>query len=121
MVSTCPDAKREGHAPLLPGAIIRHGKDRHGQQRYLCKLCRKTFTPYPEPFEPTRGHKKYQRGLKSVRGRPELYDELKQKVTLSLTRTATQGLDELAAKYGISRSEFVERIGRVLIVDLQAQ
>jgi hypothetical protein len=52
---------------------------------------------------------------KSLRGQPELYDELKKSTTVALTATATAGLDQLAAAMGISRSEFVERIGREIL------
>ncbi|MEP0914165.1 ribbon-helix-helix protein, CopG family [Leptolyngbya sp. GB1-A1] len=57
---------------------------------------------------------------KSLRGKPELYDELKKPTTVALTATATAGLDQLAAEMGISRSEFVERIGR-RILEVAAQ
>jgi hypothetical protein len=52
---------------------------------------------------------------KSLRGQPELYDELKKPTTVALTATATAGLDQLAAEMKISRSEFVERIGRGIL------
>lgn len=38
--------------------------------------------------------------------------EHKERITLSLTPTAVEYLDEMAATQGISRSELVERIGR---------
>jgi Ribbon-helix-helix protein, copG family len=49
---------------------------------------------------------------KNKTGRPGSYDELKQTVSMSLTKTAIQKLDELAAARGISRSELIEQIGR---------
>jgi hypothetical protein len=52
---------------------------------------------------------------KKLRGQPELYDEVKGQVNLSLTSTSVQGLDEQAAAIGLSRSEFVEQIGRRII------
>jgi hypothetical protein len=55
------------------------------------------------------------RGQKSLRGQPELYEEVKLRTSLALTPTARQGLDQLARALGLSRSEFVEKIGRRLI------
>jgi hypothetical protein len=52
------------------------------------------------------------KGVQNKRGVPELWNELKKRVALALTPTAVAGLDELASAEGISRSEFVERIGR---------
>ncbi len=52
---------------------------------------------------------------KSLRGQPEIYDELKKGTTVALTDTAAAGLNQLAAAMGISRSEFVERIGRGIL------
>jgi metal-responsive CopG/Arc/MetJ family transcriptional regulator len=49
---------------------------------------------------------------KGTLGIPDLWDEVKRKVSMTLTPTAIKGLDELASVEGISRSEFVERIGR---------
>ena len=49
---------------------------------------------------------------KSMRNQPELYDELKQPVTVSLTKTAIKQLDLLAKTQGISRSEVVEQFAR---------
>lgn len=58
------------------------------------------------------------KGQKKLRGQPELYDEVKGQVNLSLTKTGTQGIDELAESIGLSRSEFVEQIGRRLLAVL---
>lgn len=52
---------------------------------------------------------------KKLRGQPELYDEVKGQVNLSLTKTGIQGIDDLAKATGLSRSEFVEQIGRRLL------
>lgn len=52
---------------------------------------------------------------KNKGGRPGSYDEPKQPVSLTLTKTAAQNLDQLATDRKLSRSEFVERIGRGLI------
>ena len=52
---------------------------------------------------------------KNKGGRPGSYDEPKQPVSLTLTKTAVQNLDQLANERELSRSEFVERIGRGLI------
>lgn len=54
-------------------------------------------------------------GLKSLRGQPEAYDELKKIVSVSLTPTAIEGLNNLSRAYMISRSELIERIGRDVI------
>ncbi len=52
------------------------------------------------------------KGVKSLRGVPEMYDELKKPTTVALTPTALAGLDEMSKAMGVSRSELVERIGR---------
>lgn len=61
------------------------------------------------------------KGFKSLRGKPELYDEIKKIVSIGITPTALAGLDELSQKRSISRSELIERIGRQLIelIDLE--
>ena len=55
------------------------------------------------------------KGKKTSKGYPELYDEVKKRVNLSLTPTAIAGLDELSQELDLSRSELVEQIGRGLI------
>ncbi len=55
------------------------------------------------------------RGRKKVKGVPELHDEVKKPVNLSLTPKAIEGLDTLAAQLRLSRSEIVEQIGRGLL------
>jgi hypothetical protein len=52
------------------------------------------------------------KGHKRTKGVPELHNELKGRVNLSLTPQAVEGLDILAAERGLSRSELIERIGR---------
>ncbi|MEH2334945.1 MAG: ribbon-helix-helix protein, CopG family [Nostoc sp.] len=52
------------------------------------------------------------KGSKRVKGVPELQDEMKTRVNLSITPTAIQKLDLMAAQRGISKSELVERIAR---------
>ena len=64
-----------------------------------------------KPFQ----KKPSQKGRKSMRGVPEMYDERKEPTTLSLTPTARRGLDAFGESLSISRSELVERIGRGLI------
>ena len=55
------------------------------------------------------------KGKKTSQGYPELYDEVKKRVNLSLTPTAIAGLDKLSQELDLSRSELVEQIGRGLI------
>lgn len=52
---------------------------------------------------------------KSMRNQPEIYDEIKQVRSFSLTKTAINELDSVTKIYGISRSELVEQIARGLI------
>jgi hypothetical protein len=52
------------------------------------------------------------KGKKSMRGEPEMYDEIKEIVSHSLTPTARKGLEILSKGLGISRSEVVEQVGR---------
>ncbi|MEM9567738.1 MAG: hypothetical protein AAF974_05470 [Cyanobacteria bacterium P01_E01_bin.34] len=61
------------------------------------------------------------KGRKKLRGQPEIYDEVKGQVNLSLTPTGTRGLDELASQLELSRSELVERIGRGHLAVLSAE
>ena len=55
------------------------------------------------------------KGKKTSKGYPELYDEVKKRVNLSLTPTAIAGLDKLSEEFDLSRSELVEQIGRGMI------
>jgi metal-responsive CopG/Arc/MetJ family transcriptional regulator len=50
-----------------------------------------------------------------MRGQPEIYDELKEIVSISITPTARAGLDRLSEQLNISRSELIERVGRGLL------
>jgi len=68
-----------------------------------CKLTRQEHQKKP-PF-----------AGKSRRGQGEIYSETKKSISVGLTPTATRGLDQLAAAWGISRSELVERIGRNIL------
>ena len=52
------------------------------------------------------------KGQKKSKGVPELYNEVKKRVNLSLTPTAIAGLDKLSQELNLSRSELVEQIGR---------
>jgi hypothetical protein len=53
-----------------------------------------------------------QKSGKSMRGRPELYDELKKPYSIGVTPTGIKGLDALSRAFNLSRSEFIEQIGR---------
>ncbi|MBD2028183.1 hypothetical protein [Leptolyngbya sp. FACHB-711] len=55
------------------------------------------------------------KGMKSTRGRPEMYSEVKKPACLALTPTAITQLEELAKTMNLSKSELVERIARGLI------
>jgi hypothetical protein len=56
--------------------------------------------------------KTIQKGRKSMRGQPEIYEECKKNASFSITPTAIEGLKQLSSKLNISRSELIERIGR---------
>ncbi len=66
---------------------------------------------------PRREHEKKpsRKGRKSMRGQPEVYDELKKIASFSITPTAQSGLDKLSEQFNISRSELIERIGRGIL------
>jgi hypothetical protein len=66
---------------------------------------------------PRRDHEKKpsRKGMKSMRGQPEMYDELKKIVSVSITPTAQAGLAQLSEQLNISRSELIERIGRGIL------
>jgi uncharacterized membrane protein affecting hemolysin expression len=55
------------------------------------------------------------KGMKSSRGKPEMYSEVKVSICIALTPTAIAELNELAQSMQLSRSEFVEQIARGLI------
>jgi len=54
---------------------------------------------------------------KSMRNEPEMYDEMKKRCNLSLTKVAINKLDEMVKLHGLSRSEFVERFARGWLED----
>lgn len=54
------------------------------------------------------------KGVKSMRGQPEIYNELKKITSFSITPTAQSGLKQLSEQLNISCSELIERIGRGL-------
>ena len=69
------------------------------KQKRLEKALRKPEEPKPH---------------KSVRGQPNnCHGELKKNLTVSLTPTGRAGIDEICATLGITRSEFLERLGRL--------
>jgi hypothetical protein len=51
-------------------------------------------------------------GQKSLRGQPELYNEVKVPTSLALTPTGQKLLETLAQTWQLSRSELIERIAR---------
>ena len=56
------------------------------------------------------------KGQKGMKGVPDnSYGELKLRATISITKTALNGLDNLSRSRNISRSELVEKIGRNLL------
>ncbi|MEP0924827.1 hypothetical protein [Leptolyngbya sp. ST-U4] len=77
--------------------------------------------PKPQKIQrkgrPRQEHEKKpsRKGIKSMRGQPEVYDELKKVSSFSITPTAKSGLDQLSQQLNISRSELIERIGRGLL------
>ncbi len=66
---------------------------------------------------PRREHekKRVRKGVKSMRGQPEIYDEIKEIASHSLTPKARKGLEILSKALGISRSELVEQVGRGML------
>lgn len=56
--------------------------------------------------------KKARKGHKSMRNKPEYYDENKTRATVSITPTAIELLDRKAKQLMLSRSELVERFAR---------
>jgi hypothetical protein len=107
---TCLDCNR-----IDSNNLVKNGKDKQQQQRYLCKTCGKTFslsnTSKPNKRESWQV-KPGTREQKSQRGVGELYDQVKKQVNIAITPTAKAGLDQLGRSFSISRSEVVERFGR---------
>lgn len=52
---------------------------------------------------------------KKQRGQPELYDEVKKRVTIALTPTGDKRLSKLASTFDLSKSEFIEQLARGVI------
>lgn len=52
------------------------------------------------------------KGHKSMRNQPEIYDQIKKSRSVALTDDGWTGIDKLAKQKGLSRSEFIEQIGR---------
>lgn len=115
MKPTCPNKKCSEHGITNTCTLIRYGTDRKKNQRYLCKDCGQTFTFIAPPVREDWQRKKPKKGHKSQHHVGEVYDEVKSSQTLCLTKTAVKGLDEKAKRLGISRSEFVEQVGRGII------
>ncbi len=115
MKLSCPNKCCSAFGELHLGNIIKNGKDRQGKQRYQCKSCHQTFQPKVKASPKPHQRKKVKSGHKSMRGRPELYSEVKTKKTFSLTPTASQNLDNLSAVLTLSQSELIEQIARGLI------
>ena len=70
------------------------------------------YRKLPRRVREEREKKVARKGWKSMRGKPEAYDELKKVTTISITTTGLAGLDCLARTRNLSRSELVEQIGR---------
>jgi transposase-like protein len=109
----CPNQVCDSYGK--PDDVIRNGlyrkkkQDTQKTQRYLCKSCGKTFVP--ESLPERRSHRPEGKGEKGKAA----YDEKKENRTIKLTSEAYAGLEQLALRRGLSRSELMERIGRGLI------
>lgn len=68
------------------------------------------------PLRQPNQRKPAQKGLKSLRGQPEMYDEVKQRYTFSLTPTARAEIQKMSQQFNLSSSELIERIGRGLVL-----
>lgn len=55
------------------------------------------------------------KGHKSMRNQPEIYDQIKKCRSVALTDDGWTGIDKLAQQKELSRSEFIEKIGRGLL------
>lgn len=58
---------------------------------------------------------KPRKGGVRYKGQGAFYNEAKKNVAFTLTPTGVKGLDEIASKMELSRSELVEQIGRKII------
>ncbi|MDA0268396.1 MAG: hypothetical protein O3A14_15920 [Cyanobacteria bacterium] len=75
--------------------------------------CERFLDAYPLIiFDYFGGESVAKKGIKSARGVPEKYDEIKGSVCYSLTPTAKINLKNLAIKNGMCPSEFLERLAR---------
>ncbi len=109
----CPNLECDSYGK--PDDVVRNGsyrkknQNKQKTQRYLCKSCNKTFVPEAPPER--RSHRPEGKGEKGKAA----YDEKKENRTFTLTNEAYAGLEQLALRRGLSRSELLERIGRGLI------
>ncbi len=106
---SCPNLKCPDYENTRQQHIQKNGKDRKGQQRYICKSCGHSFIP---PSPSIKVYQRYKKGVKSQRGIPQIHEEVKKKISVSVTPSAINGLDSLARQYQLSRSELIEQIGR---------
>lgn len=60
--------------------------------------------------------KPIKKGIKSMRGQGEIYDETKKSTSFGLTLTAKAGLKKISSDLNISTSELIEQIGRGLLL-----
>lgn len=106
---SCPNFKCAAYGDTRQQHIKKNGKDRKGKQRYICKSCGHSFIP---PNLSINVYQRYKKGVKSQRGIPQIHEEVKKKISVSVTPSAINGLDSLARQYQLSRSELIEQIGR---------
>ncbi len=52
------------------------------------------------------------KGKKNQKGKPEKYDEMKERVNFTLTPTGIARLGDLAAQRQLSKSELIEQVAR---------
>lgn len=55
-------------------------------------------------------------GQKGIKGQPFYYDEVKKQGSLMLTPTSWKKLDKIAETAGLTRSEFLERVLRGILI-----
>jgi hypothetical protein len=67
--------------------------------------------------------KPVRKGVKSMRGQPEIYNEIKKCFSFCLTQTAKEGLEHISKQMNLSQSELIEQIvrGLLTIAELQSQ
>ncbi len=61
-----------------------------------------------------RSNRKIKQGVKATRGRPLIYDEVKQKKWYTLTPTVISAIRQKAEKQGLTESEALERLIRYI-------